>query len=63
MEEGRGMISGGGVIGPTCCFVCGAAQVASAPLYACSRERILLASLLLASLFVQVLGLSEGKQL
>ena len=30
MEKGRGMISGGEAIGPTCCFVCGAAQVASA---------------------------------
>jgi hypothetical protein len=58
------MISGGGVIGPTCCFVCGAAQVASAPLYACSRERILhWRRCSLASLFVLVLGLSEGKQL
>jgi hypothetical protein len=64
MEKGRGMISGGEAIGPTCCFVCGAAQVASAPLYACSRERIRRwRRCSLASLFVQGLGPSVGKQL
>ena len=35
MEKGRGMISGGEAIGPTCCFVCGATQVASANRCAC----------------------------